>query len=87
MTGKTFRIPEGIYEVGRNELAPRDQHISRRHFLVACVDGHLYVQDAGSANKTYVAQLLAELPTRLTSGQELRLADNTALYTSNSKGI
>lgn len=83
LTGRIFRIPEGIYEVGRNELAPRDQHISRRHFSVACLNGSVHVQDTGSANKTYVAGQIAQQPVHLRPGQEFCVADNTAIYTSS----
>ena len=82
LAGHTFRIPEGDYEVGRNELAPRDYHISRRHLRVSCLNGSIEVQDAGSANKTYVAGQLAQHPIELLSGQQIQLADNVALYTS-----
>ena len=83
LTGTVFRIPEGIYRVGRNELLPTEGHISRRHFLVACSNGSVLVQDAGSANKTYVGGARADLPTPLTLSQQLCIAGNTATYNHN----
>lgn len=78
-----FRVPEGIYVVGRDALAPRDGHISRHHFHVACLNGTVQIQDAGSTNKTYVGGRLAEQPTLIGTGDELRIAGNTAIYTRN----
>lgn len=81
LTGHTFRIPQGNYTVGRDELAARDQHLSRRHFHVICVDGHVSVADAGSTNKTYVAGQLADRAIPLLHGLELSVAGNRARYT------
>jgi len=83
VAGITFRIPEGIFSVGRNELSPKDFHISRRHFFVACTNGSVCVQDAGSANKTFVGGKLAKLPTPLQPGQQICIAGNTATYNHN----
>ena len=83
LTGSVFLIPEGIFYVGRNELASRDHHISRRHFSVACSNGTVHVQDAGSTNKTYVAGQVAFRPTMLRPNQQLAVAGNTATYTCN----
>jgi serine/threonine protein kinase len=80
LTGTFYRIPEGIFEVGRDELSPREYHISHRHFRVACLNGSVHIQDAGSTNKTYVAGRPAELPIPLESGLELCIAGNTAIY-------
>jgi pSer/pThr/pTyr-binding forkhead associated (FHA) protein len=81
VAGSEFWIPEGIYVVGRDSLSPRDAHISRQHLAVACLNGSLHVQDAGSANKTYVGGQLAEQPTAVSSGSEIRIAGNAAVYT------
>jgi len=80
VTGLIFRIPEGIYVVGRDELSPRDAHISRRHISVACTNGHVHLQDAGSTNKTYVAGLPADVPTLLAPCQEINVGGNVAVY-------
>lgn len=55
LTGTTFLIPEGIYTIGRNELSPRDFHISRQHLSIACLNGSVLLEDIGSTNKTYIA--------------------------------
>ena len=83
LTGSVFLIPEGIFYVGRNELASRDHHISRKHFSVACSNGTVHVQDANSTNKTYVAGQVAVSPTALRPNQQLAVAGNTATYTCN----
>jgi len=83
LTGTTFRVPEGIYCIGRNQLSPRDYTVSRQHFTVACVNGNLFLQDAGSANKTYVGDRLADSPIQLLAGQQITIAGNIATYTSN----
>jgi serine/threonine protein kinase len=80
LTGIVFRIPEGIYYVGRNELSPRDYHISRKHLSIACSDGSVQVEDSGSANKTYIGSQLADHPILLTANQILCIAGNTATY-------
>ena len=81
LTAAAFRIPEGHYVVGRQQLSARDCHISRRHFWVSCSDGSVVVQDAGSTNKTFVAGLPGDVPTQLVQGHELYVAGNTATYT------
>ena len=83
LTGLTFRIPEGIYPVGRNELSPRDCHISRQHISVACSDGSVHIQDADSTNQTYVSGRPADHPFLLVPGQDLRIAGNSAIYSHN----
>ncbi len=80
LTGKTFRIPEGIYDVGRGQLEPRDQHISRRQLRVACSNGSVHVEDAGSTNKTSVDRRPADRPVLLKVSQELWLAGSSAVY-------
>ena len=82
LTGTVFRIPEGIYDVGRGELSPRDQYISRRQLSVACSNGQVRIQDAGSANKTLVDERPANRPTLLTGSQEVRIAGNIAAYSA-----
>ena len=69
--------------MGRLQLASRDQHISRRQLLVNCLNGMVYVQDAGGANKTLVAGQPADRPVLLVAGSEVRIAGNTATYSSN----
>ena len=77
----TFRIPQGTYEVGREQVCPRDQYVSGRHFRVMCQNGSLEIVDAGSRNKTYIAGKSADQSLRLQFGQELRIAHNVATYT------
>ena len=83
MTGRIFRVPEGKYEVGRDELSPRDGHISRRHLRVMCSNGTVQLEDAGSTNKTYVAGRQVDRPVLLRRGLEIVIAGNVASYSSN----
>lgn len=83
LTGKVFRAPEGIYDVGRDQLSPRDQHISRRQFRVACSNGSMNVEDAGSTNKTYVGGQAADHVVLLQPAQELWVAGNSAIYANH----
>ena len=82
--GTIFRVPQGTYEVGRDQLCPRDGYVSGRHFKVICHNGQLEIQDAGSTNKTLVAGVFAGQPLRLQFGQELKIAANVATYTRTS---
>jgi hypothetical protein len=83
LAGMTFRVPEGIFSVGRNELSPKNFHISKQHFFVACTNGTVCVQDAGSINKTFVAGRFAQGPVLLLQGQEVCIAGNKATYNHN----
>ncbi|HUT56925.1 MAG TPA: protein kinase [Phycisphaerae bacterium] len=83
LTGMTFRIPEGNYVVGRDALSERDPHISRRHFRVQCLNSSVFVEDAGSTKKTYVAGHPADQLMPLVAGLEFALAGNTATYTAS----
>lgn len=78
--GRTYLVPEGRFEVGREQLDPHDPYISRRHFLVTCVNGSVLFKDAGSANSTLIAGQPAVQPVQLQPGQEIRIAGYTAIY-------
>lgn len=79
LSGRIFRIPMDLFVTGREILAPRDSHISRRHLRLACINGNVMIEDAGSANKTLVdGQLLA---------QALTLKPNCTIVIAGSTGI
>jgi len=80
LSGIAFRIPEGIFPVGRTQLS--DPYVSRCHFNVACLNGSVQIQDADSVNGTFVAGQPADEPTPIISGQSVLVADNTAVYTN-----
>ena len=80
LAGHVFRIPEGIYPVGRQILCPRDRTLSRRHFHVSYLNGTVHIEDAGSAQNTYVDEQPANRPIALCSNQILRIASNRATY-------
>ena len=48
----------GQYVVGRAvgacDLSVEDRQLSRRHFMVTCEDGYLYIEDLGSMNGTQI---------------------------------
>jgi hypothetical protein len=83
LTGITYRVPEGIYIVGRDALDPRDGQISRRHFHVASSNGSVQIQDAGSTNRTLVDHQPADHPITLTPGGHVVIAGNTATYSNH----
>ena len=83
-TGTTFRIPQGDYFVGREVISPRDGCISRQHMRVWCNDGCVWLEDANSTNRTYVGHEFASYPVRLTTGQQIWIGGNTAVYTITS---
>ncbi len=83
LTGTCFRIPEGIYIVGRQELDPRESHISRRQFHVASLNGSIQIEDAGSTNGTTINSRPAQGPVALPPGCQLAIAGNTAVYTNH----
>ena len=83
LTGIVFRVPEGSYVVGRDELEPRDGGISRCHLRVECLNGRIQIEDAGSTNKTCIDGQLATQPTLVSAGQEIRIAGNLGVYSCN----
>lgn len=80
MTGMRFRIPEGIYLVGRDVLAPRDGHVSRRQLQIACVNGTVSVVDAQSSNGTFVDDVRVDELMELRPASTVRFAGNVAFY-------
>ena len=83
MAGFTLAVPEGTYTVGRGELLPRDHQISRKHVKITCLNGTVIMQDAGSANGTFVGDQPAVQPVQLMRGCRIRIADNIATYTQS----
>ena len=81
LTGRVYRIPEGIYCIGRDQLNQRDQEISRHHCYVTCTDGMVVIQDAGSTNHTFVGNEFAGGPIILAPNLQLHIARNVATYT------
>lgn len=80
MAGMRFRIPEGVYLVGRNILSPRDGHVSRRQLQIACHNGSIHVGDAHSANRTYINDFPADELIQLQPWSTVRFAGNVATY-------
>ncbi len=82
--GKTFRIPEGVHVVGRDQLGAQDPYISQRHFQLVCLNGAVHIQDAGSTNGTCINGALVTQLTPLQPGQEIVIAGYTARYVRSS---
>ena len=80
LTGSVWRVPQGVYTVGRQQLSPRDYSISRNHLNVACSNGQVSLSDAGSSNKTYVDGVFAKNAIILNHDCEVRIANNVAVY-------
>jgi tRNA A-37 threonylcarbamoyl transferase component Bud32 len=80
LAGKELRFAEGIYAVGRAQLAPRDAYISKVQMHVAATNGTVHIQDAGSTNKTHVDGRIAAVPTLLHPGSQIMIAGNLAIY-------
>jgi tRNA A-37 threonylcarbamoyl transferase component Bud32 len=83
LTGLVFRIPEGIYFIGRAELSGRDVQISRSQINVACLNGTVQIQNASSTNPTQVGGQPTKLPVAVTTGQEVLIASNCAIYSTS----
>ncbi|MBN2560182.1 MAG: protein kinase [Phycisphaerae bacterium] len=81
--GAEYRIPEGTYSVGRYQLLPQDHCLSRHHFSMTCLNGSVILQDANSANGTYVHGQRADLPILLRPNDELRIGNYKARFYSN----
>jgi len=83
LCGRIFRIPMDLFVTGREILAPRDSHISRRHLRVACMNGDVMIEDAGSANKTFVDGRPLDQARTLKPNCEIVIAGNTGVYRKN----
>ena len=81
-TEQTYRIPEGIHVIGRQQLFPSDTCISRRQMALSCVNGTAYLQDAGSTNHTRVNGRIADRIVQLNPGDEVTIAGHVATYSN-----
>ncbi|MBI9018556.1 MAG: protein kinase [Phycisphaerae bacterium] len=82
LTTMVYRIAEGEYYSGRNQLCERDISISRRHLLVNCINGTAIISDAGSSNGTFIAGQIAARPTPLINNCQITVARSNAIYTN-----
>lgn len=80
LTGRVYRIPMDLFVTGRDSLAPRDFHISRRHLRVACMNGDVMLEDVGSANKTYIDGQVLDQPLTLRPNCQIVIAGSTGIY-------
>lgn len=65
--GKEIVLRPGVLLLGRNEVDPTDQGISRQHLEVYCQGSEVAVKDVGSTNGTYVNN------NRVATGTSVRL--------------
>ena len=69
----------GVNSVGRlpdNTVVLKDEHVSRRHCaIVIHRDGRCELHDIASKNGTFINGKKLEGPTRLNSGDEIRMCD------------
>lgn len=74
---KEYVLTEGAtITIGRslsNEVAIREQHVSRQHAVITYQYGLFMISDLGSANGTYVNDQKIEEPFPLASGDVIRL--------------
>jgi pSer/pThr/pTyr-binding forkhead associated (FHA) protein len=73
---KVFVAPHTRMTVGRdpsNEVVLATIAASRRHFAISADDSHVYVEDLGSANGTFVNDQYVMARTLLRSGDILRV--------------
>ena len=75
---EVFKLEGQLWTAGRDpgcEIAVDSPHISRRHFELSRTEGGFFITDLGSANGTKLngVRLVAHEPTRLESGDELRV--------------
>lgn len=75
---EVLKLEGQLWTAGRDqacEIAVDSPHISRRHFELSRTEGGFFVTDLGSANGTKLnnVRLVAHEPTKLESGDELRV--------------
>lgn len=83
---KSIPLREKI-ELGRdknNTIVVSDQKVSRHHANIQAYDDETFVvTDLGSANGTYVNNLLVKQPTRLQDKDKIRLGDTLFVFMTN----
>ncbi len=79
LTGEAFRIPCGEFVVGRQQLLPRDQHISRTLMRVHCQNGTVALENLSTSNPLKVSGQLQERVT-LAVDVDISFARNHAAY-------
>jgi hypothetical protein len=85
-----YPLKVGLNTVGRspdNDVVVQDAYVSRRHcaILVHAGDG-AELHDTASKNGTYLNGRKLSGPTRLTSGDEIRMCDQQFIFMARSAG-
>ena len=67
---KTYAADDVV--LGREELAPNDNHISRKHIHLTNKDGQWYIEDVSSTHQTYI---IVKEKTRIENGDVIVLGN------------
>jgi serine/threonine protein kinase len=79
MTNHSFVLHQDITTIGRtagNDVVIQDATVSRHHARLFFHNGQWFIEDAGSANGTFVNGNRVQRPIPLQNGDELRLGDD-----------
>jgi serine/threonine protein kinase len=71
--GMVIPLTGGVTWLNRRDVSPSDLEISRQHARVIRQGGHLWIEDVGSSNGTFVNGLRIFSPQILQPGDEIRL--------------
>ena len=78
LRGQTFALTADEVKIGRaqeNDLQLEDPYVSRHHAIVRRAEGTVTIEDAGSSSGVLVNGVRATEPSRLRSGDRIRLGD------------
>jgi pSer/pThr/pTyr-binding forkhead associated (FHA) protein len=83
-----YPLKVGINTIGRlpdNDVVVNDAHVSRRHCAILIHSGtNFELHDVASKNGTFVNGRRLEGPTRLHSGDEIRMCDRPLIFMTKS---
>jgi len=89
MGDRQFALPEGENVIGRDPAASvwiDKSSVSRRHARVLVTAGAAILEDLGSRNGTYVAGKRIRSPTKLSTGDSIKVGVTTLIFRS-SRGL
>ena len=83
--GRTLKTNDTEILLGRgsNQVPLTDQTVSRRHAEMTCTDGIWRIRDLNSANGTFVNGQRISTPTRLKSGDQIKLGSTLLMYSGD----
>jgi hypothetical protein len=84
-----YPLKLGVNTIGRlpdNDIVINDAHVSRRHCAILVhTDLHCELHDVASKNGTFVNGRRLEGPTRLHTGDEIRMCDRPVVFMSKGE--